>query len=123
MKKLNNMCKNCIAFYAGGCAGSYENVYTGCVYKNLPEMEMQHDNRIYKLALMIPGLLYYTNDTDIIAMRALDDVILSFGTVAHNSLSDSLEKIRKCEIEHYYISEILKISNLVLTDKSNNDII
>lgn len=63
MKKLNDMCKNCISLYSGDCTGDYTDIYTGCIYRKLPEMEKIQDNRKFKLALMILGFLYYAEES------------------------------------------------------------
>lgn len=107
--KLNNMCKNCISFCSGSCTGSYENVYTGCVYKRLPGFEIEHNETEYKLALIVPGFLYYVNEKadeneSTLIISASDNKILSDNVFAFDSLIDDLEKVHNEEIENYYIS-------------------
>lgn len=109
MKKLNDMCKNCISLYSGDCTGDHTDIYTGCIYRKLPEMEKMQDNRKFKLALMIPGFLYYVDETEpdentnTMIIRLQDGSIISNNYFAYSAMMEDLGKIHKGEIEKYFM--------------------
>lgn len=114
MKKLNDMCKNCRLLYTGECKGSHDEVYTGCVYKDVPKSEIIHNDTVFKLAMIIPGFIYYADmeESDENANTVLMDVkterIASDNYFASNEMILDLEKIHNGKIESYYMSNEMK---------------
>lgn len=109
MRKLNDMCKNCISLYSGDCTGDYTDIYTGCIYRKLPEIEKIQDNRKFKLALIIPDFLYYVDETEpdentnTMIIRLQDSSIISNNYFAYGAMMEDLGKIHKGEIESYFM--------------------